>query len=255
MLLCVDIANADVTLGLFRDGRLHGHWRLAADLARTEDEYMLQLAALLTRADAFPAQLEGMAIASVVPALTPVWRTVCRQLLQQDALVVGAGVKTGLAIRMENPRSLGADRVANAVAARSLFGGPICVVDFGATTTFDAVAGNGDYLGHAIAPGLEMAAASLTQGAAQLPSVALVRPPQAIGRNTMESMQSGLIFGYVGLVEGLVARFRQTLGPGMQVVATGRYANLIAAETNVIQRVDPFLTLTGLRLVWEMNRS
>lgn len=254
MLVCIDIANTDITLGLFDDARLLATWRLEADTARTEDEYGLQVRALLGQRDKAEEVVAGAVLASVVPGLTPVWQAVCRQALHIEPLVVGAGLRTGLRLRTENPRQLGADRVANAVAAKALFSGPTCVVDFGTTTTFDALAANGDYLGHAIAPGLMMAAAALSAGAAQLPEVALARPQQVIGRNTVESMQAGLIYGYVGLVEGLVERFRAVLGEGMHVVATGQHAELIAAETRVIERVEPWLTLAGLRLIWEMNR-
>ena len=167
---------------------------------------------------------------------------------------MGAGVKTGLRIRREAPRQLGADRVACAVAAKTLLPGPLCIVDFGTATTFDALDENGDYVGHAIAPGLEMVAAALGQGTAQLPEVSLLRPERAIGRNTVEGMQAGLIFGYVGLVEGLGGRFRAELGSAMQVIATGRHAQLIAAETTLIQRIEPALVLEGLRTIWELNQ-
>ncbi len=254
MLLCTDIANSDITLGLFSGQRLLATWRLAADASRTEDEYGLQVEALLAKRGAYISELEGVVIASVAPALTPIWQAVSKALLGAEPLVVGAGVKTGLRIRTEAPRQLGADRVANAVAAKALLGGPVCVVDFGTATTFDALAANGDYLGHAIAPGLTMAATALSAGTAQLPEVALIRPQQAIGRNTVESVQAGLIYGFVGLVEGLVGRFQAVLGEGTHVIATGQHADLIAAETRVIERVEPWLTLEGLRLIWEMNR-
>lgn len=254
MLLCLDIANTDTTLGLFDDRRLSATWRLTTATTRTLDEYGLQVEALLARQGLRSSALAGVILASVVPGLTPLWQALSQQLCGVEPLVVGAGVKTGLRIRTETPRQLGADRVANAVAAKSLGDGPVCVVDFGTTTTFDAVAANGDYLGHAIAPGLAMSAAALSAGAAQLPEVALARPGQVIGRNTVESMQAGLVFGYVGLVEGLVGRFRAVLGAGMHVIATGQQAGLIAAETNVIERVELWLTLEGLRLIWEMNR-
>lgn len=253
MLLCVDIANADITLGLFEGDRLAATWRLASDERRTEDEYGLQMAGLLAQAGYQVADIHGVVIACVVPPLLPVWQTVCRRLLATAPLVVGAGVKTGLRIRTESPRQLGADRVANAVAGKALFGGPLCIVDFGTTTTFDALAANGDYMGHAIAPGLAMAATALSAETAQLPAIILGRPASAIGRNTVESIQAGLLFGFVGLVEGMVARFRAELGPAMRVIATGRHAPLIAAETTVIARVEPWLTLHGLRLIWEMN--
>jgi type III pantothenate kinase len=167
---------------------------------------------------------------------------------------VDAGVKTGVNIRYDNPREVGADRVVDAAAAFRLFGGPACVVDFGTATTFDAISREGDYLGGAIAPGIHIAAEALFSRAAKLPRIDLVRPPRAIGSNTVHSMQSGLIFGYVGLVEGMVARFRAELGDDMRVIGTGGLAEIIARETHVIQQVDPWLTLKGLRIVWEMNQ-
>ncbi len=254
MLLCIDIANQDVTLGVFSGENLLAHWRLETQVGRTADEYNLQLRSLFARDALEIGGLKGAIIAGVVPSLTPVWVAVCKQVLRIAPMVVGPGIKTGLRIRREAPRLLGADRVANAVAAKRLFSDPICIVDFGSTSTFDALDGNGDYVGHAIAPGLEMAVAALSQGAAQLPDVMLARPDRVIGRNTVESMQAGLIFGYVGLVEGLVERFRSELGEAMYVIATGQKASLIAQETRVIERVEPWLTLVGLRLIWEMNR-
>jgi type III pantothenate kinase len=164
-------------------------------------------------------------------------------------------VRTGVRIRYDNPREVGADRVVDAAAVRALYGTPACVVDFGTATTFDAVSAEGDYLGGAIAPGIGIAAQALFERTAKLPRVELSRPPSVIGRNTPHSMQSGLLFGYVGLVEGMVARFRAELGPQMKVVATGGLAPLIAAETEIIDVVDPWLTLEGLRLIWELNRT
>lgn len=255
MLLCVDIANADITLGLFADEDLVATWRLSSETRRTEDEYGLQVVGLLAQQGYKPADLHGASIACVVPPLLPVWQSVCRRLLATEALVVGPGVKTGLRIRTQSPHLLGADRVANAVAAKALFGGPLCIVDFGTTTTFDALAANGDYLGHAIAPGLEMAATALSAATAQLPEVILARPPSPIGRNTVESIQAGLFFGFVGLVEGLVARFRAELGPATRVVATGRLAPLLAPELPPIEHIEPWLTLHGLRRLWTLNTA
>lgn len=254
MLLCVDIANTTISLGVFHGRNLLATWRLSSDTSRTEDEYVLQLLALLQNRGWRAADLEGIALASVVPALGGVWKRASKELLDIEPLVVGAGVKTGLRIRTEAPRHLGADRVANAVAAKEMFGGPACIVDFGTALTLDGLSESGEYLGHAMAPGLDLALAALSAAAAQLPDVALAHPTHAIGRNTVESMQAGLIFGYVGLVEGLVGRFRQELGAEMRVIGTGRRVELIAAETDVIDFVEPSLTLQGLRLIWEMNR-
>jgi type III pantothenate kinase len=199
------------------------------------------------------AELAAVAIASVVPPLTGVFVQACRDYLQRDALVVDAGVKTGVPIRYDDPRHVGADRVVDAVAVRALYGCPACIVDFGTATTFDAVSAQGEYLGGAIAPGIEIAADALFQRAAKLPRVDLTRPPAAIGRNTPHAIQSGLLYGYVGLVEGMVARFGAELGLEMQVIGTGGLAETVARETDVIQIVAPWLTLEGLRIVWALN--
>jgi type III pantothenate kinase len=178
----------------------------------------------------------------------------CRQYLGQDPLVVDTGVRTGVRIRYEDPRAVGADRIADAAAVQKLYGGPACVVDFGTATTFDAISGEGDYLGGAIAPGIGIAAEALFLRTAKLPRVDLQRPPAVVGRNTVHAMQSGLLFGYVSLVEGMVARFRQELGRETKVIATGGLAEIIAAETEVIQIIAPWLTLDGLRIIWGLNR-
>ncbi len=176
-------------------------------------------------------------------------------ILSQTALVVGPGCRPGCVIRYDNPQEVGADRMVNAAGAYHRYGGPACVVDFGTATTFDALSAEGDYMGGAIAPGIGIAAEALFQRTAKLPRIGLVRPPAAIGKTTVQSMQSGLLFGYVGLVEGMVARFRVELGAGMKVVATGGLASLVAAETSTIDAVDPWLTLEGLRLIWERNQD
>jgi len=201
-----------------------------------------------------PEQVTGIAIASVVPPLTPVFEQACRDYVGQEPLVVDASVQTGVHIRYDNPREVGADRVVDAAAVRALYGVPACVVDFGTATTFDAVSAAGDYLGGAIAPGVGISAQALFERTAKLPRVELTRPPSAIGRNTVHSMQSGLLFGYVGLVEGMVARFKAELGPETRIVATGGLAGMIARETDVIDVVDPWLTLHGLRIIYELNR-
>ena len=168
--------------------------------------------------------------------------------------MVDAGVKTGVRVRYEDPKAVGADRIVDAAAVQRLYGGPACVVDFGTATTFDAISAEGDYLGGAIAPGIGIAAEALFLRTAKLPRVDLQRPPSVIGRNTVHSMQSGLLYGYVGLVEGMVERFRQELGPQMKVIATGGLAEIVAKETGVIQIIAPWLTLEGLRIVWELNQ-
>jgi type III pantothenate kinase len=255
MLLTIDIGNTNLTLGLFDGETLGARWRLATDHERMPDEYGLQLVGLLEHAGRRPGELTGICLASVVPPLTGKVVQACKQYLDLDPLVVDAGVKTGVRIRYEDPRAVGADRIADAAAVRHLYSTPACVVDFGTATTFDAITREGDYLGGAIAPGIGIAAEALFLRTAKLPRVDLQRPPAAIGRNTIHSMQSGLLFGYFGLVEGMVIRFRQELGQDTRVIATGGLAEIVAAETDSIQVIAPWLTLEGLRLIWGMNRT
>jgi len=254
MLLTIDIGNTNITIGLYENDRLGPRWRLATDHERMPDEYGLQIIGLLSHANRSPSDLTGICMASVVPPLTGKFIQACKQYLVSDLLVIGAGVKTGVRILYENPRSVGADRIADAAAVQQLYGGPACVVDFGTATTFDAITNDGDYLGGAIAPGIDIAAEALFMRAAKLPRVDLQRPPMAIGRNTVHALQSGILFGYVSLVEGMVARFRSELGKDMKVIATGGLAEIIAEETSIIQIIAPWLTLDGLRLIWGLNR-
>ncbi len=255
MLLTLDIGNTNLTIGLYKGQTLAWHWRLATDHARMPDEYGLQLLGLLTHAGHSPANLTGIVLASVVPNLTARVTQACREYLKTEPLVVDAGVKTGIRIRYEDPRAVGADRVADAVATLHLFGGPACIIDFGTATTFNALTQEGDYLGGAITAGVNLAAEALFTRAAKLPRIDLQRPPSVIGRNTVHAMQSGLLFGYVSMVEGMVERFRAELGPPMKVIATGGLAEIVAKETQVIQHIAPWLTLDGLRIIWELNRA
>jgi type III pantothenate kinase len=255
LLLTVDIGNTNLTLGLYQGEKLGSRWRLATVHDRMPDEYGLQFLGLLSHAGHAPQDIGGICLASVVPPLTGKVTQACREYLGQDPLVVDTGVKTGVRIRYEDPRAVGADRVADAAAVQHLYGGPACVVDFGTATTFDGISAEGDYLGGAIAPGISIAAEALFLHTAKLPRVDLQRPPAAIGRNTVHAMQSGLLFGYVALTEGMVARFRAELGPTMKVIATGGLAEIIARETKVLQIIAPWLTLDGLRIIWEMNRN
>lgn len=255
MLMTIDVGNTNISFGLYDDHELRFSWRVATDHERMPDEYGLQLIGFLNHADLKKKVIHGVCMASVVPPLTGKMQQACREYLDHDPLIVGAGVKTGVRILYDNPRSVGADRIVDAAAVQVLYGGPACVVDFGTGTTFDAISADGDYLGGAIAPGIGIAADALFQRAAKLPRVELSRPPSAIGRNTAHAMQSGLLFGYVGLVEGMVERFRKELGPDMKVIATGGLTDIIARETHVIDIVAPWLTLDGLRIIWDMNRE
>ena len=254
MLMTIDIGNTNISLGVYKDEELGACWRVSTDHQRMPDEYGLQIEGLLKHADMKPGDISGVCLASVVPQLTGVFIQACQKYLDLDPLVVDTGVKTGVRILYETPRSVGADRIVDAAAVQYLFGGPACVVDFGTGTTFDAISAEGDYLGGAIAPGIGIAADALFRRAAKLPKVELSTPPSAIGKNTPHAMQSGLVFGYVGLVEGMVARFKEELGPEMKVIATGGLTEVIARETDVIDIVAPWLTLDGLRIIWEMNQ-
>ena len=257
MLLCIDIGNTNIMLGLYQEDELGPHWRIATDHERMSDEYAMLLLSLLNYAGLQPREISGVALASGVPALTTRWEEVCRNYLYRKPLVVEPTMKTGLTILYDNPSSVGADRVVDAVAAYSLYGGPICIVDFGTATTFEAITAAGEYLGGAIAPGIGIAAEALAARAAKLPKVDIARPPSPIGRNTIHSMQSGLLYGAVGLVEGMVNRYKQEaeLGPNTQVIGTGGLAPLIASETSVIDVIAPWLTLEGLRLLYRLNRK
>ena len=253
MLLTIDIGNTNITLGLYTGEQLGPRWRVATVHERMPDEYGLQFHDMLTFAGYTPGDLEGICMASVVPPLTAKIETACQQYLGKKPLNVDAGVRTGVRVRYENPRAVGADRIVDAAAVQVLYGGPACVVDFGTATTFEAITAEGDYLGGAIAPGIEIAAEALYLRTAKLTRVDLQRPPSAIGRNTTHAMQSGLLFGYVGLVEGMITRFRAELGPQMKVIGTGGLAEVVSRETDAIQILAPWLTLDGLRLIWEMN--
>jgi type III pantothenate kinase len=255
MLLTIDLGNTNLTIGLYDGETLAHHWRLATDQTRMPDEYGLQLLGLLTNAGRTISDLTGVALSSVVPPLTGRVTQACREYLKQEALVVDTGVKTGIRIRYDDPKAVGADRVCDAVAVMHLYGGPACVIDFGTATTFNALTKDGEYLGGAITAGINLAAEALYTHAAKLQRIDLQRPPSVIGRNTAHAMQSGLIFGYVAMTEGMVERFRQELGPDMKVIATGGLAALVAKETPVIQVHAPWLTLDGLRIIWDLNHS
>jgi type III pantothenate kinase len=254
-LFCIDVGNTNIVMGLYAGEEMVAQWRIATDYEKMTDEYAMLILDLFERGGQDPADVQGVIIACVVPPLTGVFEQLSLRYFDVAPLVVDAQIHTGVRILLDNPAEVGADRVVNVVAAYRRYGGPACVVDFGTATTFDVLSAEGDYLGGAIAPGIGIAAEALFERTAKLPRIDLVRPPASIGKNTVHAMQSGLLFGYVGLMEGLVARFRAELGPELKVIATGGLASLLAAETDVIDAVDPWLTLEGLRLVWELNRD
>jgi len=255
MLLAIDIGNTNITLGVFEDKELRATWHIATGIHRMADEYAALLSYLLRYQGLEAADITKVTLCSVVPPLTTIFEELSERYFGISPLVVGSGVKTGVRIRMDYPTEVGADRIVDAAAAHHLYGGPIIIVDLGTATTFDTVSKEGDYLGGAIAPGISTAAESLFTRAAMLPRVELTHPERAIGTNTITAMQSGIIFGYVGLVEGIIARIQQELGGKATVVATGGYAELIAKETSVIDAINPDLTLIGLRLIYLMNRA
>ncbi len=253
MLLAIDIGNTNIVIGVFEDETLRATWRLGTDFHKLEDEYATVFLNLLSLKGLDFADVDHAIISSSVPPLVTVFEKLCQRYFEVSPMVVGPGVKTGVRISIDNPREVGADRVANAAAAHRLYGGPLIVIDFGTATTLDAVSEEGDYLGGAIAPGIGISAEALFEHAAKLPRVELVRPQKAIGRNSVSAMQSGIIFGYVGLIEGIVVRMRKELGGTAKVIATGGFADIICMETDAVDAVEPDLTLVGLRLVHELN--
>lgn len=256
MLLAIDIGNTNLTLGLFdADNQLSAHWRLATDHTKMPDEYGLQLLGLLDNCGARKEDLTGVVLGSVVPPVTGRIAEAAQRYLGIDALIVTNAMCPGINILYDPPTAVGVDRLINVVAVREYYRFPACVVDFGTGTTFDAVDKDANYLGGAITPGIGIAAEALFERASKLLKVDLEIPPSVIGGNTEHAVQSGLMYGYIALVEGMVARFRQQLGEDMIVVATGGLAELIAQGTQVIDVVDPWLTLQGLRLIWEQEKE
>lgn len=254
MLLAMDVGNTSIHIGLFEGERITATWRIGVEREKLPDEYGVLIISLLLAKGFVPKDVTDCIIGCDVPPLIPTFEQVCRDYFGFEPLVVGHGLRTGIRILYDNPKQLGADRIVDAVAAVHTYGAPVIVVDFGTATVFDAVNSSGDYLGGAIAPGIGIASEALFARAAMLYRVQLELPPTAIGKNTITAMQSGILLGYVGLVEGLVARFKAELEGNPKVVATGGLAGLIASETKCIDVVDGDLTLTGLRLINEMNR-
>lgn len=254
MLLAIDIGNTSIAFGIFDGEKLRATWDIATDIHKTADEYAVLLLNLLPHEGLSVPDIDHVIICSVVPPLEPIFEQLSKRYFGNPPLIVGPGVKTGVRICTDNPREVGADRVVNAAAVHRLYGGPVIIIDFGTATTVDAVSKEGDYLGGAIAPGIGIAAEALFERAAKLPRIELIAPEHAIGRNTVASMQSGVMFGYAGLIESLVGRIRQELGGEARVVATGGLADAIAKETRVVEEVNLHLTLIGLRLIHEMNR-
>jgi type III pantothenate kinase len=259
MLLTIDVGNTNTVLGVFEGEQVIEHWRIATDPVRTADELAVVLQGLLALSAVLKdPDITGIALCSTVPSVLHEMREMFQRYYGDvPALIIEPGVRTGVSVRMDNPKEVGSDRIMNTVAAVHLYGGPAVVVDFGTSTNFDAVSAQGDFVGGALAPGIEISVDALSRRAAQLLKVELARPQRVIGKNTVEALQSGIIFGFAGQVEGIAERMRHELAPGdpgsVTVIATGGLAPLVLDEISVINEHEPWLTLIGLRLVYERN--
>jgi type III pantothenate kinase len=255
MLFVIDVGNTNIVLGVYEGDELKHNWRISTDRSKTDDEFGMLIKSLFADKGLTFSDIEGIIISSVVPPLMFPLEKMCQKYFDIKPMVIGPGLKTGLNIKADNPREVGADRIVNAVAAIHHYGAPLIVVDFGTATTFCFIDEEGGYHGGAIAPGIGIATEALYSRAAKLPRIELTKPPSVIGRNTIHAMQSGIIYGFVGQVDELVRRMKAESTTQPKVVATGGLAELIGSESNEIDIVDPWLTVKGLRLIYNRNKK
>ena len=251
----VDIGNSNIVMGVYTGKKLHRHWRISTDRQKTGDEFGILINNLFRYQGIRMTDVEAIIISSVVPPLVVPFVRMCERYFHIRPLVVGAGIRTGIRIHYENPRTIGADRIVNVIGAYEQYGGPLIVIDIGTATTFEVVGENGDFLGGVIAPGLGTSAEALFLRAAQLPRIELVPPKKTICRNTIQGMQAGIIFGYVGQIDEIVRRIKLEMESELKVIATGGFARMVAKESQTIDKVNHFLTLTGLRVLYERNQA
>lgn len=255
MILAIDVGNTNIVLGVYKEDKLIVNWRIATDKNKTEDEYGMLLKQLFEANGLSFSSIDGVIISSVVPPLIIALENMVKKYVKKIPLIVEPGIKTGIKLGTENPKEVGADRIVNAVSAIEMYGAPLIIIDFGTATTFDYIDENGTYIGGAIAPGIGISTEALYSRAAKLPRIELVKPDKVIGRNTVTAMQSGIIYGFVGQVDGIVERMLKQNKTKPRVIATGGLAGLIASESKTIEEVNPFLTLEGLRLIYYRNKK
>ncbi|WP_050613588.1 type III pantothenate kinase [Bacillus testis] len=255
MILVLDVGNTNTVIGVYKHDELKHHWRIETNRSKTEDEYGLTIKLLLEHVGLSFSHFDGIIISSVVPPIMPVLERMCLNYFKQTPLIVGPGIKTGLNIKYDNPKEVGADRIVNAVAAIHEYGSPLIIVDFGTATTYCYINEKKQYMGGAIAPGIGISTEALYSKASKLPRIEVAKPESIIGKTTIGAMQSGILYGYVGQVEGIVSRMKAQSKEKPTVIATGGLSSLIASESDSIDVVDPFLTLKGLKLIYQRNKD